>query len=162
MNSQKAECGNLDMKCHKRTKNFTKSLLKLRSKNLKSRSFQTWIQYSRKIKHNHKLNTISIRHYNQRTVRSYFKGWKYFVFQQTHEQKIETLVKNVISRYETELKDTRSQLCEAKKEIARCHFQRQNLEEKMRLTLLQGMTNMNTRALELFNESAPMNNNGGS
>jgi len=41
----------------------------------------------------------------------------------------------------------------AHKEISRSVCQRQLLEEKMRRTLLQGMTTMNTKTLELFRSS---------
>ena len=71
-----------------------------------------------------------------------------------HDAKLETVTREIITRYETELEKLRSQLKESHQEIARGHVQRQQLEEKMRRTFLKGMTAMNMEALHLFNQAA--------
>tara|TARA_B110000305_G_scaffold89912_1_gene101401 strand:- start:892 stop:1221 length:330 start_codon:yes stop_codon:yes gene_type:complete len=71
-----------------------------------------------------------------------------------HNAKLETVTREIITRYENELEKLRSGLKDAHVEIARGHVQRQQLEEKMRRTFLKGMTAMNMEALELFNKAA--------
>jgi centrosomal protein POC5 len=71
-----------------------------------------------------------------------------------HDAKLETVTREIITRYEAELEKLRSGIKAAHEEIARGHVQRQQLEEKMRRTFLKGMTAMNMEALELFNKAA--------
>ena len=71
-----------------------------------------------------------------------------------HNAKLETVTREIITRYENELEKLRTGMKEAHVEIARGHVQRQQLEEKMRRTFLKGMTAMNMEALELFNKAA--------
>ena len=71
-----------------------------------------------------------------------------------HSAKLETVTREIITRYESELEKLRKGLKDAHVEIARGHVQRQQLEEKMRRTFLKGMTAMNMEALELFNKAA--------
>jgi len=47
-------------------------------------------------------------------------------------------------------------LTKAHQEIARSQVEKQAIEEKMRRTLLQGMTAMNMETLQLFNEFFPL------
>ena len=70
------------------------------------------------------------------------------------DAKLETVTREIITRYEAELEKLRTGITAAHEEIARGHVQRQQLEEKMRRTFLKGMTAMNMEALELFNKAA--------
>ena len=70
----------------------------------------------------------------------------------TNKTKLEIIIKEIIKRYEDKLERMRYKLTQTEEEIAICNQNRRQMEERMRHTLLQGMTAMNMDTIHLFND----------
>lgn len=70
----------------------------------------------------------------------------------TNTTKLEIIIKEIIKRYEDKLERMRYKLTQTEEEIAICNQNRRQMEERMRHTLLQGMTAMNMDTIHLFND----------
>lgn len=116
-----------------------------------------WRQYVTSKKRIKRLEHRANKKIRLHVKKKYFLRWTRFNvinLKKRNEMKLETITKEIISRYETELQNIRGNLLEAQEEIAEDHTTRQNLENKMRRTLLQGMTAMNMQTLNIFNEAS--------
>ena len=120
-----------------------------------------WRKYTSDKKAERKLMIMagkwSRKHALSKNFRNWFKGVAQYKVEREasmHEAKLETVTREIITRYESELEKLRIGIKAAHEEIARGHVQRQQLEEKMRRTFLKGMTAMNMEALDLFNKAA--------
>ncbi|GMH83331.1 hypothetical protein TrVE_jg6481 [Triparma verrucosa] len=120
-----------------------------------------WGKYSKEKKAERKMDGIAQKWAKKNGLAKCFQLWSRAANElrkeresAMHDAKLETVTREIITRYESELEKMRTGLKEAHVEIARGHVQRQQLEEKMRRTFLKGMTAMNMEALELFNKAA--------
>jgi centrosomal protein POC5 len=120
-----------------------------------------WKQYTAEKKVERKTDKIAAKWSRKNCLVKSLQTWSRSVALSKRERddemsnaKLETVTREIITRYEAELEKHRMGLKDAHVEIARGHVQRQQLEEKMRRTFLKGMTAMNMEALELFNAAA--------
>ena len=123
-----------------------------------------WNAYSKEKKVEKKTDNIAMLWSKKHKTQKMFQAWVHFTLDskkertgEMHDAKLETVTREIITRYESELAKLRVNLKEAHQEIARGHVQRNQLEEKMRRTFLKGMTAMNMEALQLFNQAAVNN-----
>jgi len=122
---------------------------------------KSWRNYTIEGKAARKIEKIALKWSRKNNLTKSMRMWQHFCIESRrekddgmHNAKLETVTREIITRYENELEKLRSGLKDAHVEIARGHVQRQQLEEKMRRTFLKGMTAMNMEALELFNKAA--------
>ncbi|GMI36099.1 hypothetical protein TeGR_g10548 [Tetraparma gracilis] len=120
-----------------------------------------WRQYTAEKKVERKMERIAGKWSTKNLVQTAMKQWARNVADAKRERedemsnaKLETVTREIITRYEAELTKHRDGLKEAHQEIARGHVQRQQLEEKMRRTFLKGLTAMNLESIELFSQAA--------
>ena len=77
---------------------------------------------------------------------------------EAHARKIEIFTTEIIKRYEEKLELMRIKLAQSEKEIVICNQNRRKAEERMRQTLLQGMTAMNMDTIHIFNDTSTNDN----
>ena len=123
-----------------------------------------WHSYAKEKKGEKKTDNIAMLWCKKHKTQKMFQAWVHHTIDskkertgEMHDAKLETVTREIITRYESELEKLRVNLKEAHQEIARGHVQRNQLEEKMRRTFLKGMTAMNMEALQLFNQAAVNN-----
>ena len=122
---------------------------------------KSWKKYCTDQRNNRKMEKIAMKWSRKNGLVKAMQIWAHNTAESRkekddamHNAKLETVTREIITRYENELEKLRTGIKEAHIEIARGHVQRQQLEEKMRRTFLKGMTAMNMEALELFNKAA--------
>ena len=116
-----------------------------------------WRQFAAKKKICDKNLKIFMLKSRTKIKRNCFSQWCRFHLngiKKKGDAKLNAITREIISRYESELVQLRSELMSAHEEINRGKALRQQLEDRMRRTLLQGMTAMNMETLTLFNEVA--------
>ena len=96
----------------------------------------------------------------KKLVNKYFTRWTKFFLKavqakrkEINESRLHAITTEIISRYETEIDQLRSELHEHTKLLQREKISRQQLEDNMRRTLMQGMTAMNVGALYSLNNT---------
>ena len=127
--------------------------------------FTVWFKYSMMMKSERQLSHVADRVAKRRLAARVLTAWDRVArgysrnkLERAAERKLETVTKEIINRYETEVQKLRSQIGLLQQEILDGHRRRQILEDELRRTLLKGMAAMNMEALSIFSTAAATDN----
>lgn len=123
--------------------------------------FTVWFKHAMMMKSerqlSHVADTVAKRRLLARMLAAWdrvARGFSRNKLERAAERRLESVTKEIISRYESEVQKLRGQLGVLQQEVLDGHRRRQILEDELRRTLLKGMAAMSMDALHIFSSAA--------